>query len=118
MSQPAVSIHPYFKVHEGALEPVKELLKHFVERTSHEKGNLCYEFTVDHDTVFCRESYVDAAAALHHLENVGALIKKMLTLSDLSRLEVHGPIEELEKMEEALHDLNPKWFHYDLGVKK
>ena len=118
MSQPAVSIHPYFKVHEGAMDAFKELLAHCVERTSHEEGNLFYEFTVDHDTVFCREAYVDAAAALHHLENVGALIEKILQISDLERIEIHGPIDELEKMEEAVGPLNPKWFHYELGVER
>jgi quinol monooxygenase YgiN len=118
MSNPAVSIHPYFKVHEGAMGAFKELLPHFIERTATEEGCLQYEFTIDRDTVFCREAYKDAAAALHHVQNVGTLLDKAFEISDLERLEVHGPMAELEKLEEPFRDMNPLWFHYEAGVER
>ena len=51
-----------------------------------------------------------AEAALAHLDNVGALLGEMLKLADLSRLEIHGPAEELEKLKSPLADLKPAWF--------
>lgn len=116
MSVSAVSLHPYFKVHPGQLAAAKELLPAFVEKTKSEPARLYYEFTISDDVVFCREAYTDAAGALAHLENVGALLGEMLKLSELVRLEVHGPAEELEKMKAPLAALQPAWFAFECGT--
>jgi quinol monooxygenase YgiN len=113
-----VSLHPYFKVHPEKLEAVKAGLSRFVEKTSSEKKNLFYGFTVNGDEMFCREGYTDAEGVLAHLENVGALLAEMLTMSDLTRVEVHGPAAELEKLKTPLAHLNPKWFVVEASVKK
>ena len=105
-----VSLHPYFKVHPGKLETVKAGFPRFVEKTATEKKNLFYGFTVNGDEVFCREGYTDAEGALAHLDNIGALLAEMLTMADLTRVEVHGPAEELDKLKEPLAHLNPAWF--------
>lgn len=112
MSLPAnvVSIHPYFKVRSGQFAAAQALLPAFVEKTRSEEHVLYYEFTIDGDTVFCREGYVGAAGALAHLQNVGELLGEMLKLSDLIRLEIHGPAEELDALREPLAHLNPAWF--------
>ena len=96
MSQPAVSIHPYFKVHPGQHDAARALLPQFVVATTPEPKCRSYEFTVNGDMVFCREAYADAEGVLAHLENVGVLLGEMLKLSDLARLEIHGPAAELE----------------------
>jgi hypothetical protein len=107
----AVSIHPYFKVNEGKIEEFKSLLPAFVEKTSTEAGCLYYEFTIKDDAVvFCREAYVDGDAVLAHLENVGELLGKALGISEMLRLELHGPEAELAKLREPLKDLGPEWF--------
>jgi hypothetical protein len=73
-----VSIHPYFKVHPGKLEAVKARhgtspsdwrtgFPRFVEKTTSEKKNLFYEFSVNGDEMFCREGYTDAEGVLAHL---------------------------------------------------
>ena len=116
MSTPAVSIHPYFKVHPGKLEEAKALLPQFVARTKTETGCLYYEFTLSGDIVFCREAYHDAEAVLAHLENVDAQLKEMLSVADLIRLELHGPAAEIEKLMAPLAGLNPIWFIYETGV--
>lgn len=116
MSAPAVSIHPYFKVHPGKLDAAKALLPAFVEKTKSEPARLYYEFTISGDVVFCREAYTDAAGALAHLDNVGSLLGEMLKLSDLIRLELHGPAAELEKLKEPLAALHPAWFAFECGV--
>jgi quinol monooxygenase YgiN len=116
MSAPAVSLHPYFKVHPGKLAAAKALLPAFVEKTKSESARLYYEFTISDDIVFCREAYTDAAGTLSHLENVGALLGEMLKLADLIRLEVHGSAAELEKLKGPLAGLKPAWFAFECGL--
>ena len=105
-----VSLHPYFKVHAAKLEAVKAEFPRFVEKTATEEKVLFYEFTVNGDEVFCREGYTDAEGVLAHLDNIGALLAEMLTMADLTRVEVHGPATELEKLKQPLAHLHPAWF--------
>ena len=93
-----VSIHPYFKAHPGKLAQFKAAMPAFVERTAGEKQNLYYEFTSNGDEIFCREGYVGAEGVLAHLDNIGPLLVEALKIADLTRLELHGPAEELEKL--------------------
>lgn len=118
MSQPAVSIHPYFKVHPGQFDAARALLPKFVEKTTSEPNCVSYEFTINGDVVFCREAYANAESALAHLENVGELLGEMLKVSDLLRLEIHGPASELEKLHGPLATLKPDWFVYAAGLQK
>ena len=105
-----VSFHPYFKVHPGKLEAVKAALPAFKEKTATEKNNLFYGFSINGDEIFCREGYVGANDVLAHLENVGALLAEALKISDLIRVEVHGPAQELDKLRGPLAHLKPSWF--------
>jgi quinol monooxygenase YgiN len=114
----SVSLHPYFKVHPGKLDAAKVLLREFVVKTSTEEKALYYEFTINADEIFCREAYVDADGALTHLTSVGALLEKMLSISTLARLEVHGPAAELEKLKGPLGGLKPSWFIFECGMKR
>jgi quinol monooxygenase YgiN len=118
MRQPAVSIHPYFQVHPGKLDAAKALLPRFVATTTSEPACLYYEFTINGDVVFCREGYRGAEGALAHLGNVDALLKEMLGISDLARLEIHGPAEELEKLKAPLAAFNPDWFVFAAGLER
>ena len=113
-----VSLHPYFKVHPGKLAKFKESLPAFAERTASEEKNLFYEFTINGDEVFCREGYADAAGILAHLENVGAMLAEAMKIADLTRIELHGPAEELEKLKGPLAHLNPTWFVLGSGQKQ
>jgi quinol monooxygenase YgiN len=111
-----VSLHPYFKVHAGNLEQFTAAFPGFVARTRSEEKNLFYEFTVNGDEVFCREADADAQGLLTHLDNVGPLLAKALEMADLTRIEVHGPAAELEKLKGPLADLKPEWFVLDKQV--
>ncbi|MEM8954717.1 MAG: hypothetical protein AAGD22_11240 [Verrucomicrobiota bacterium] len=111
-----VSLHPYFRVHDGKLEAFRALLPRFVERTHSEEACLYYDFTICGDVVCCREAYVGAAGVLTHLENVGTLIGEAIEIADLFRLEVHGPAAELEKLKEPLEELNVEPFVWECGV--
>ena len=120
MNYPAnvVSIHPYFKVHPGKLAAFKAAFPAFIEKTKSEKANLYYEFTVNGDEVFCREGYVGAAGALAHLANVGALLDEALKISDVVRLEIHGPTAELDQLRGPLGKFHPTWFTLEAGVRR
>jgi quinol monooxygenase YgiN len=117
MSSFPVSIHPYFKAHPGKLEEIKALLPEMVKKSGTEQKILQYEFTIHDDEIFCRESYQDAAGVLAHLSNVGDLLNKLLTMSDLIRLELHGPAGELETLREPLASFQPAWFVVDCGME-
>ena len=112
MNVPAnfVSLHPYFKAHPGKIEAFKAGLPAFREKTATEEGNLFYDFTVNGDEIFCREGYAGAEALLAHLENVGGLLAEAFKIADLTRLEVHGPAAELDKLRAPLAHLKPAWF--------
>lgn len=118
MESDFVSLHPYFKAHPGKLEAVKAGLPAFVEKTATEKDCLFYGFSVNGDEVFCREAYRSAEGLLAHLDNAGALLAEVLKIADLTRLDVHGPAAELEKLKEPLAHLNPKWFVLEASLKK
>jgi hypothetical protein len=114
----SVSLHPYFKVDAGKLDAAKALLPKFVAKTATEGKMIYYEFTLNGDEIFCREAYADAEGVLAHLKSVGELLDQMLGISTLTRLEVHGPAEELEKLKGPLGDLKPSWFIYECGVRR
>lgn len=105
-----VSLHPYFKVHPGKLDAIKAMLPQFVEKTATENGNLFYEFSINGDELFCREAYENADGLLAHLDNVGVLLAEAMKIADLTRVEVHGPAAELEKLRKPLVHLKPAFF--------
>ena len=120
MSQPdnVVSLHPYFKVHAGKLDTVRALLPIFVARTQGEKNCLYYDFTLDGDTVHCREAYAGAEGVAAQLDNVAAQLGEMLVHSELVRLEIHGPAAELDKLRPRCAALNPTWFVHQCGISR
>ena len=112
------TIVPYFTVHGGKLDDFKELCERFMERTQGEPGCLYYGFSFSGDQVHCREGYEDAEGLLAHIENVGPLVEEALTIADLTRVEVHGPEEELAKLRGPLADLDPEFFTLEYGFRR
>ncbi|MFC1749831.1 putative quinol monooxygenase [Pseudomonadota bacterium] len=96
------SIEPYFKISVGNLSAFKSLCEEIVEKTKSEPKCLYYGFSFDGLYAHCREGYEDADGLLAHLDNIGSLLKDLLEISEIIRLEVHGPQEELEKLDEPL----------------
>jgi len=79
---------------------------------------LLYAFSFSGNIVHCREGYVDAAAVLAHLQNVGELLDEVLKIAKIIRLEVHAPASEIEKLREQLASLNPQFFVLDEGIRR
>ena len=118
LPQNLVTIHPYFKVHPGKREQAECLMREFVAKTRGEPLCLFYEFTLNGDEVFCREGYVGSAGVLAHLENIGAILAQMLTVSELIRLEFHGPAADIDQLRGPLAHLNPGWFVLKAGIER
>ena len=72
----------------------------FLNATKDEAGMLYWGFVRAGNKQFCRESYADAAGALAHLGNVGAILGKGTDerIFVLDRLDVYGPAAELDKL--------------------
>ena len=112
------SLVPYFKVSDGQIEAFKQLCKQFVDQTNRESKCLYYGFSFDGNQVHCREGYEDAEGLLTHLENVDSLLKEALKISEITRLEIHGPEEELAKLRQPLSSLNPQFFTLQYGFRR
>ena len=112
------TLAPYFKVHEGQLAAFREGCGKFVAKTRTEPECMFYAFSFDGDEAHCREGYEDADALLNHLDNVGVLLGEALKIADLTRLEVHAPAAELEKLREPLSGLNPQFFTLEAGFRR
>ena len=112
------SIVPYFKVHEGKLEAFKTLCEQFVDKTGMEPKCLYYGFSFDGEQAHCREGYEDAQGVLAHLENVGTLLGEALKISELTRLEIHGPEEELAKLREPLAEMKPQFYPLEYRIRR
>jgi quinol monooxygenase YgiN len=112
------SVAPYFKVKPGQMQAFKSLCERFVAKAAAEPGCLYYGFAFDGDTAFCREGYVNADALLLHVSSVAPLLGEAAKISDLERLEIHGPESELEKIRVALGEFKPRFFALEYGVRK
>ncbi len=117
-SDTCCTLVPYFKVHEGKLGEFKALCERFTDQTSQESGVLYYGFSFDGDQAHCREGYVNAAGVLAHLENIGALLQEALKIADISRLEVHGPADQLAELRGPLAELSPQFFTLEYGFRR
>ncbi len=120
MSLPAnlVTIHPYFQLHPGMQARANEVMEKFILKTQGEPLCLFYEFSLLGEEVFCREGYVGAAGVLHHLQNIGAILEEMLTIANLTRLEFHGPADEMDLLREPLAHLDARLFVVTSGAAR
>ena len=109
---------PYFKIHEGKVEEFKAKCLEFITLTKNEEKCVHYGFSFNGDAVHCREGYDDAEGILAHLENVGTLLGQALEIADLTRLEVHAPASEIEKLKEPLADLKPEYYTMECGFRR
>jgi hypothetical protein len=112
------TIVPYFQIHPGKLDAARAMCDEFVEMTKNEVKCLFYGFSFSGDQVHCREGYTDADGALAHLQNVGPKLQEFLKIADLTRLELHGPAEQLEKLRGPLADFKPQLFVLEFGFRR
>ncbi len=113
----AVSINPYFQIKDENMAACKGFLAKFCELVkSNEENCLFYNFTFKGNVLVCREAYKDAAAVQAHLENCGAALGEFMEIAELTKIELHGPAAELDKLREGLVDLNPEYYICECGI--
>ena len=112
----SISIHPYFKIKEGQMAACKSFLAQFNDKVANEEKCLYYNFTLKDDVLCCREAYQDAAGVQAHLESCGALLGEFLKIADLTRIELHGPADELEKLKPTFAGFEPEYFTCECGI--
>lgn len=117
VSDKCCSIVPYFKVPDKNMAAFKQLCEQFVAKSSGEPGCLYYGFAFSGNDVHCREGYADAEALLAHVANIGNLLEEALKISEVTRLEIHGPEEELAKLREPLADMDINYFTLECGFR-
>ena len=112
------SIVPYFEVPNENLDTFKGICERMVTKSQEEAKCLYYGFSFHENEAHCREGYVDAEGLLAHLENVGSLLDELLKVGEMTRLEVHGPEDELAKLREPLAHLHPQFFVLEYGFRR
>jgi quinol monooxygenase YgiN len=118
LTDPYCTLVPYFKIHEGKLDEFRSLGEQFLEKTQTEPKCMHYGFSFNGMQAHCREGYADAEGILAHLENVSALLDEALKIADITRLEVHAPAAEIEKLREPLSVLNPQLYTMEIGFRR
>ncbi len=115
----AVTIHPYLKIRDENLSAFKSLANDLIETTRGEIGCLYYGFSYADGEAFFREGYRDAESLVAHLDNVEDLLERVKTIAEFLRIEVHGPKDEIAKLQECLpmKTLNPKYYVFEAGFR-
>uniref|UniRef100_A0A7S2TU70 ABM domain-containing protein n=1 Tax=Lotharella oceanica TaxID=641309 RepID=A0A7S2TU70_9EUKA len=110
-----VSIHPYFTVKEGKMDEFKATFGDFYKCVDKETNCFYYGFSVNDDerVVYNRECYDSAEGLLKHIDNTAAVAGPAGDLCSEVKLEIHGPAEELKKLEPLAKDIDAKMFVLD-----
>jgi quinol monooxygenase YgiN len=101
-----LTLTAFFTAKPGNLNTLEQLADRFVEKTRNESGMLAYGWSFRADEAHCRQRYQNAEGFLEHVGNVLPLFQEALTISDCTRLAIHGPQEELAKLREPLKEID------------
>ena len=99
------TVTAFFKVNPGKLDVFEQLADRFVEKTRNESGIRAYGWSFNADEAHCRQRYLNAEGFLEHVENVFSLFQEALTISDCTKLAIHGPEDELAKLRQPLAEI-------------
>ncbi|MCP4328174.1 MAG: hypothetical protein GY791_07035 [Alphaproteobacteria bacterium] len=118
MDNPLVTVATYFVVHDGRLDEFKARCRPFVEKSSTEEKCMFVVLGFDGNQGMSREGYRDADGVLEHIENVRELMEENLTMIDLTRVELHGPQNEVEKSRTTLSKYSPEIYTIEDGFRR
>ena len=113
----AVSVHTYFMISKENLEAFKQLADDLIETTRGEMGCLCYGFFFADGEANCNESYKNGEAVIAHLSNVEDLVQRVIRISEIKRLEVHGSEQQISKLLFPLKEFSPKYYFLEGGFR-
>lgn len=97
-----LTVTAFFKVNPGKMNAMEELSDRFVEKTRKESGMCAYGWSFNADEAHCRHRYQNAKGFIEHVENVLPLFQEAMTISECTRLAIHGPEDELAKLREPM----------------
>jgi len=87
-------------------------VKDFQALTKQEERVKYYGFCLNGSKAICREGYDCAEGFLEHLQNVDGPLKAAMEVSDVVRVEVHGPAVEVDKLREPLKSFPAVFWPY------
>lgn len=87
-------------------------VKDFQDLTKREEKVKYYGFCMNGAKAICREGYDCAEGFLEHLQNVDVPLKAAIEVSDIVRIEVHGPASEVDKLREPLKSFPAVFWPY------
>ena len=104
------TVDAYFSVKPDKKEAFDDLVDRFVRETKNESGIRYYGWSTRGEEVSCRQGYLNAEGFLEHAANVRHLFEEAMTISDCSRLAIHGPEDELEKLRGPMEGIPLQYF--------
>lgn len=105
-----ITIQALFRVHPGRREIVDRLLVELDRHASDEPLVLFHEASFHSDNLALRIAYPSAVSLLDHLAGSSDGFERLLSETDLIRMEVHGPEAELSQLRGPLGVFQPDWF--------
>lgn len=110
VSDETLAVLVYWDIHDYArfLAGVKD----FQHLTKQEEKVRYYGFCMCGTKAICREGYDCAEGFLEHLDNVSVPLKAAMECADVIRVEVHGPVTEVEKLREPLSSFPAVFWSY------
>jgi quinol monooxygenase YgiN len=104
------SVDAYFTVKPEKKEAFNDVVDRFVTETKKESGIRYYGWSAREDEIHCRQGYLNADGFLEHAANVRHIFEEAMTISDCTRLAIHGPEEELEKLKGPMEGIPLQYF--------
>ena len=99
------TVDAYFTIKPGQQKLFENLADRFIEKTKKESGIRYYGWSFNSNEAHCRQGYLDAEGFLEHASNVMNLFQEALTISDCTRLAIHGPETELAKLRAPMAEI-------------
>jgi len=109
-----LSVHVYWEIAD-ALAFLSAAVD-FQALTREEEEVRFYGFALCGEQAVCREGYDSAQGFLSHLRNVDAALQAAQRAARISKIEVHGPIAEVETLRSPLRDFPVVYWGYPAGA--
>ena len=112
------TVDAYFSVKPEQKDAFDEIVDRFVRETEKENGIRFYGWSTNGEEVHCRQGYLNAEGFLEHVGNVRHIFEEAVSISDCSRLAIHGPETELEKLREPMAEIPIQYFNLTKSFRR
>lgn len=105
-----VTVHAYFRIAPSHRETVGRLIGELELRATENLEVLFHEASFCSDDLALRFAFPSAEPLLDHLAGTSEWFERLLTGTELLRIEVHGPEQELALLRGPLGVFMPEWY--------